>query len=120
MPRSVFNCVVAVVKHAIQTLMQIRHVITAVEIVIDEDFPVAIESVMTSLQPVQVCKIERVNLIDEVSSQKIPQRNRVVTADPGKHPVLPLVGLYRQQTICCLIKITDVGKIWCSFQRAFQ
>src|SRR5216683_3423119 len=42
---AVFNRVVAVVQHAVQTLVQMRHVISTVEIVIYKDLPIAVQDV---------------------------------------------------------------------------
>src|SRR6185503_20037770 len=59
---TVLNLVIAVVEHAIQAFVQMRNVVTAVEIVIDKNFPVAIESVMPSLEPVKVFQVQWMNL----------------------------------------------------------
>src|SRR6185369_3495214 len=54
MVRAVFDRVVAVVEYAVETLVQIRYVITAVEIVVDKHFPVTVKMIMTPLEPVQI------------------------------------------------------------------
>ena len=50
---AVFDHVLAVVEHAVKTLMQVWHVVTAVKIVVDEYLPVAVKSVMTALEPLE-------------------------------------------------------------------
>ena len=64
MVRAVFDHVVAVVEHAVEAFVQVRHVITAVKIVIDEDFPVAIEMVVTAFEPVQIGELKCTDLFD--------------------------------------------------------
>src|SRR4030095_2698753 len=61
---SILDLVVAVIEHAVQTLVQIGHVITAVEIVVDEDLPVAIEVIVPALEPMEVCEFERCYLLN--------------------------------------------------------
>jgi hypothetical protein len=51
---AVFDHVLAVVKDAVEALVQVRHVITAVEVVVDKDFPVAIEAIVATLEPVKI------------------------------------------------------------------
>ena len=51
--------------------MQVRHVIAAVKIIIDKDFPVAVQAVATALDPVKVCETQTLKLIDQIGSQKI-------------------------------------------------
>ena len=54
MALAVFDHVVAVIEHAVEAFVQVRHVITAVEIVVDKNFPVAVEAVMPPLEPVKI------------------------------------------------------------------
>ena len=61
---AVFNTVIAIVKNAVETLVQVRHVIAAVEIIIDKDFPVAVESVATALDPMKIAKMQFLKLND--------------------------------------------------------
>ena len=61
---AVFNRVLTMVENAVETLVQMRHVIAAVEIVVDKDFPVAVQSVATALDPIKIAKIQFLKLID--------------------------------------------------------
>src|SRR6185503_10388982 len=68
---AVFDHVFAVVEDAVETFVQVRHVITAVEIVVDEDFPVAVEAVISSFEPVKLVELERFDLLDQTVAEKI-------------------------------------------------
>ena len=50
---AVFDRVLRVIEHAVEALVQVRNVVPAVEIVVDEDLPVAFELVVPALEPVQ-------------------------------------------------------------------
>jgi hypothetical protein len=46
------------------------YVITAVEVVIDKDLPVAVQYVSTSLHPTEFFKAQLANLLSEIETQK--------------------------------------------------
>src|SRR5688500_11708166 len=73
--RAVFDHVVAVVEHAIQTFVQVGHVITAIEIVVDKDFPVAVEAVVAALEPGKIRDRYPPNLLHHVYNEKLPHGN---------------------------------------------
>ena len=62
--RAILNRVVAVIEHAIETFVQVRDVVTAVEIIIDKYFPVALDDVRSSLKPVKIPETKRTYLIE--------------------------------------------------------
>ena len=68
---AVLDRVIAVVKHTVEPFVEVRNVITTVEIVIDEDFPVAVELVMTPFHPMELPESERSNLINQICAQKL-------------------------------------------------
>ena len=61
---AVFNTVIVVFENAVEAFVQVRHVIAAVEIIIDKDFPVAVESVATALDPMKIAEMQLLKLID--------------------------------------------------------
>ena len=61
---TVFNAVIAIFENAVETLVQVRHVVAAVEIIIDKNFPVAVERVATSLDPMKIAKMQFLKVID--------------------------------------------------------
>ncbi len=71
---AVFDHVVAVIEHAVETLVQMRHMVTTIKIIIDENLPVAVEGVMTPFQPLQVLQLERADLIHQIRAEKTLQR----------------------------------------------
>ena len=65
---AIFNRVAAVVEHAVETFVQVRHVIAAVKIIVDEDFPVAVQTVATPLDPMKILKSQTFDLSNKVLS----------------------------------------------------
>ena len=53
-PVSKFDPVFGVIKSSVQRLMKVRDVITAVEIVVDKDFPITVDEIVPPLKPVKV------------------------------------------------------------------
>ena len=51
-----FDSVLAVIEHAIEPPMEVGDVVTAVKIVVDENFPITFECVMPSLYPMEILK----------------------------------------------------------------
>ena len=46
-----------------------RHVVAAVEIIIDEDFPVALERIVAPLEPVKLFKVQGFKAFKEIVAQ---------------------------------------------------
>src|SRR5262249_38463756 len=86
--------------------MQVRYVVAAVEIVIDENFPIAVEHVVPPLEPVKVTDIE----IDEV------RHLRTVRVEPRQYPSLPNRDFDGHETHRVPIKIADGSQIGSTFQ----
>ena len=55
---AIFDGVVGVVEDAVQTLVEMWDVVAAVEIVVDVDFPVAVEGVLLAGMEVQAGEVE--------------------------------------------------------------
>src|SRR5688500_10642766 len=67
----VFDHVITVIEHTVKAFVQVRHVIAAVKIVVDKNFPVAIKTVMPPLEPMQVVQLKSGHLLNEVLAQEI-------------------------------------------------
>ena len=53
----VFDGVLLVIENGIQSLVQMRHVIAAVEIVVDEDLPIAMNVIGSAVEEVQLADV---------------------------------------------------------------
>jgi hypothetical protein len=63
--------VLAVVEDAVEPLVQVRHVIAAVEIVVDEHLPVAVQRVAAALHPAQSIEPQGPELAPQVVPEKL-------------------------------------------------
>src|SRR4030095_3643767 len=61
---AVLDQVVAVVKHAIEAFVQVRDVITTVEVIVDEHFPITLKLVVSPLKPMKIVKLEWTDLLN--------------------------------------------------------
>src|ERR1044072_3488517 len=113
---AVLDQVLAVIQHTVESLVQIRHVITTVEIVIDKHFPIAVEVIMTALKPMQISQLQRAYLRDQLIAKKLLQRLRHILNRFNKDPVFPLRNLEGHETVLRAIEIADTRKIGCAFQ----
>ena len=57
-----FDLVVAVIENAVQAAVNMRHVIAAVEIIVDEDFPVAVDSIVAAFEPLNRSRFKGSNV----------------------------------------------------------
>src|ERR1051325_10227823 len=69
--RAVFNCVMAIIEHAVEPFVQMRNVVTTVQIVINENFPVAFEVVVTPLVPEEPIEIDWLELRSEEHTSEL-------------------------------------------------
>src|ERR1051325_2675869 len=86
--RAVFNCVMAIIAHAVDPFVQMRNVVTTVQIVINENFPVAFEVVMTPLVPKEPIEIEWLELSNQIVTQKL-FKSLGTLGDSYKNTLLP-------------------------------
>src|SRR5687767_13819944 len=119
MTLAVLDHVLAVIEHAVETFVQVRNVITAVEVVVDKHFPVAVEVVMTALEPMQCAKLQPSDLINEVSAKKAFHGNRAFVKF-NENPVFPFPELDWYKAMLRAIKIADARKIRRAFQLTFK
>ena len=57
-PLAELNLVFGIFQNAVESFMEVRYVITAVKIVIDEHFPIAVEEIVAALEPVVASDID--------------------------------------------------------------
>jgi len=63
--------VLAVVEDAIEPFVEMGHVITTIEIVVDKHLPVAVEGVTAAFHPLEAFKAERVELTHEIQPEEL-------------------------------------------------
>src|SRR5262245_44674912 len=90
--------------------MKMRHVIAAVEVIIDKDLPVAIERIAPPLRPVEGAQIQPSHLADEIGAEKVFER-KAAPIEFDEHPVFPDRGFDRRETVRRAIEVADAGEI---------
>ena len=95
------------------------NVVAAVEIVVDEHFPVAVQHVSAPIHPVQIAEAKCPNLIDQARAEKCRERG-ARSIDSDEHPLLPDVGVERHEPVGRPIEVAHAGKIGRAFQRAIE
>ena len=96
-----------------------RDVIAAVEIVVDEHLPVAVEGVVAPLHPVQIAEAERVQLAPQVGPEELLQR-RTAGVGPGEHPLLRRPRIHGHEAVRRAIEVADAGKVRRALERAVE
>src|SRR5262245_27241587 len=87
-----------------------RHVVAAVQIIIDKNFPVAVERIAASLHPAVIAESQFPHSTDQIGAEKVLKPGPF-TIELHKHPVLPDRRLYRRQTVRRAIEVADAGEI---------
>src|SRR5215510_3984770 len=108
-----FDRVLAVIQNAVESMMKERDVVSAIQVIIDKNFPVAFERVMAPLHPAEVLQMQHLQVCDQIDAE-IAWERRAVPIELNKYPVLPDLSLNRQQTICGSIEIANPCEIRCS------
>ena len=98
--------------------MNVRNVIAAIEVVVDEHLPVAVERVVPTLHPVQRFEAARREVTREVGSEESAQAADL-TFEPDP-PTSPPRRSRRARAHATHVEIAHVGEIGCSFQRAVE
>jgi hypothetical protein len=114
-----FDRVIAVVQHAVQAAVDMRHVIAAIEIIIDEDFPVAVKRVTAALEPVQLFKVQAFKTVKEILAEKIFER-WISGHELGEHPIVPDRSLYREKSGVGAVEILHAAEFRRENERALQ
>ena len=68
---AVLDRVPGIVEHAVEPLVQIGDVVAAVEVIVDEDLPVAFEGVAAPLHEMEARQPELPELRDEVAAEEL-------------------------------------------------
>ena len=89
----------AVVENTVEALVQVRHVVSAVQIVVDEDLPVAVERVVPPLEPDESVEIEVFDAARQVGRRESSSSDGPPRVDPDEHPFFPHADLDRDETI---------------------
>ncbi len=92
--------------------MNLRHVVAAVEIIVDEYFPIAVDRVDTPLKPMQSFEIQGLKPFNEIASEKCFERP-ISRLQAGKYPVFPDCDLHGNESARGAIEIGDAGKFRC-------
>src|SRR5262249_51234783 len=105
-----FNLILRIVENAVERLVQMRDVVAPVQIVIDEHFPVAVEPVMPSREPMKTTDIESLDF----------RKCGTTVIQPDEQPSFPNPNSDRHQPHRLPIKITYFAQIRRALQFAFQ
>jgi len=104
------DSVVGVIENAVEALMKVRHVVATVEIVIDEDFPVAFEMVQPPLESVKTRSVKGGNRV----------KSSATRFQPDEYPFLPDGNIHRQKAHRPAVEIHNGAHIGCAFQLTFE
>src|ERR1019366_1386854 len=114
----VLDGVLLVLQHAVERLVQMRHVVTAVEIVIDEHLPVAAHRVHATFEKMHRRKIEWREPCCE-SAQEVGQR-RGIGIEVDEDKLHPRLTLHLKLSVLSAIEATDALKLRSAFQRSVE
>ena len=78
--------------------MDVRHVIAAIEVVVDEDFPVAVDSEVLALLPVQRRETAHREIGCECGSEELVQRH-AIGFGADEYPFLRHLARQRHKTM---------------------
>lgn len=117
-PGAICDGVTGVVKNAIQAFMQIGYVVTPIEIVIHEYFPVAFDDPLPSSSKMEKIEPKRLELFNQVA-EVLPQGKRLaIKVDENKF--FPHVNLQGKQPILLTIKILHPREIRHTLKRSVE
>ena len=88
----------AVLENAIEAFVQKGNVVAAVQIVIDENLPITVERIMSSLQPEQIVETKALDAGQQIRAEKSVERG-AASVDLDEDPFLPQTNLDRNETI---------------------
>ena len=109
----------AVLENAVEALVQMRHVVAAIQIVVDEDLPVAVERVLPLLRPDQLVETRWRDAAREIGAEESLER-RAAAVDPDEHPLLPQTDLERNQTVRRPVEVAHAGEVGRPCQLALE
>ena len=86
--------------------MDERHVVAAVEVVVDEHLPVAVDGIVPARVKRQLVHAVRRQLVGEITQRLFERSRRFIEIDPG--PVLPGLHPHRRQA---MIQFVESGRV---------
>src|SRR6185312_8569051 len=98
--------------------MQMRNVVSAVEVVIHKDFPVAVYVISAAVEVVQLADAERRHALDQAAEEAVERRSLWVQI--YEYEFLPGFRLHRNQTILLALKILYTVEFGHALQRTIQ
>ena len=118
---AVLDRVAAVVEDAVQALVQVRHVVAAVEVVVDEDLPVAVERVAAALDR----SAAPPGPAGAICATRSAPRNSCSDGPPGssahEHPFLPRRRSPRgTRPLARAVEVAHAGEARCPLERAVE
>ncbi len=112
----ILNRVFRVLDHATQSLVRVRNVVAAVQIVVHEDFPVTLQHVNPPVEILQLLgELQRRHNCRN-RAKKIAHRRRPAI-QVHKHKILPSVHLHGHQPVFRAIEIAHALELHHAFQR---
>ena len=98
--------------------MHKRHVVAAVEIIVHVNFPVAVESVFTPVEKMELLERQRLNHSGQ-AAQKIPQRAGM-RIEIHEYEFLPDIHLHGHKSVLGAVKICHAFEFGHALQRAIE
>src|ERR1700682_4305138 len=95
-----------------------RNVISAIEIIVDEDLPVAMDVVGGAVEEVQLADSERRDAFDQASEEFLKRRSLWV--EIYKDKTFPYLNAHRNQTVLSPLKVLDPLELRHAFQGSIQ
>ena len=114
----VLNRVLLVIENRIQTLVQMGYVVAAIEIVIDEDLPVAMDVESATVEVMKFADAEGGNAFSQ-AAEKVGERHCIIV-EVDEDEALPGFDSYGNQTVLRAIKILDSFEFGHTFQRTVE
>src|SRR5215471_12305698 len=114
----VLDRVLLVVENRAKALMQVRDVISAVEIVIDIHLPVTVDVVSAALEKMKVADAERSDSLHQ-TAQEFAQRSRI-GIEVNEDKALPGFNTNRQQSVFRTVEVLNALELRHALERAIE
>src|SRR5207249_5694543 len=104
--------------HRIQLLVKMGHVVSAIEIVVDKNLPVAMNVVAPAIEEVQLADPQRRPALDQ-SAKELLQRHRLLIK-VRENKALPSAHSNRHQAVLRTVEVLHAIELRHSLQRSIQ
>src|SRR5207248_1820791 len=115
---AILDGVLLVIQNAVQAFMQMRDVIAAIEIVIYENLPVALDDPLAAAGKMQRIQFQRLETRNQLAKIFL-QRGRV-RIEINEDEFFPDIHVQRQQTVLAAVEVADAIELWNSLERAIE